>query len=553
MGLSFLLYFLKLRQVNKIIFLKDINYKGSDIGKEIYQFSDFYGKKKDLIKLLIFEKRDEFEFRTHDFYKTRWCSIYLILLFFNRSRSKYIVDNIGTTNINFFFIIKFIINIIGSILIQIASVFIYFLFLFIILIVPKKKLKNIEIKSLIFYRTNPVFNLTAGGSLGHILGVINGFLQNNINVSFIGIDKITGINKNIKTKIIHPRKYLFSLPIFSSMETSIRNFLISSNKKYFSDTDNTALYYRITAFDISPLLLKIFYKIPLIIEFNSFLEWEERNNGAKSSFKTKFISFVENLILKNASLIVCVSDELKNQLIKKGFNYKKIIYCSNGVDLNKFKSLEISKDLVKNLHLANHKVIGFVGTFGPWHGVELLCETITEFNKKNKKSKVKFLLVGDGSLRKFAEDYLSTFENVIFTGKVSYQKITDYLNLCDILISPHKLPSSEKVFIGSPTKLFEYLAMKKIVIGTDLGQIKEIISPAIDFTKSNKSIKINNLEVGIIANQTSNSLVEAIEFSLENHTKLEFLKENSYRKVYNEYTWERKIKHVLKSFHESNQ
>ena len=194
MGLSFLLYYLKLRQVNKIIFYKDINPERLSSKNEIYKFSDFYGNKKNLIKLLLLEKRDEFEFRTNDFYKTRWCSIYLILLFFNRSPHKIIVDNTGTTSINFFFIIKFIINIIVSILIQITSFFIYFLFLFIILIAPKNKLKTIEIKSLIFYRTNPVFNLTAGGSLGHILGVINGFLHNNINVSFIGIDKIIGIN-----------------------------------------------------------------------------------------------------------------------------------------------------------------------------------------------------------------------------------------------------------------------------------------------------------------------------------------------------------------------
>ena len=94
-----------------------------------------------------------------------------------------------------------------------------------------------------------------------------------------------------------------------------------------------------------------------------------------------FISFIENLILKNASLIVCVSDELKNQLITKGFSDKKLIYCSNGVDINKFKSLEKNRDLIKDLNLANHKGIGFFGTFGPWHGIELLCETISDLNK----------------------------------------------------------------------------------------------------------------------------------------------------------------------------
>lgn len=536
--------------MNRIIFYKDINPERLSSKNEIYKFSDFYGNKKNLIKLLLLEKRDEFEFRTNDFYKTRWCSIYLILLFFNRSPHKIIVDNTGTTSVNFFFIIKFIINIIVSILIQITSFFIYFLFLFIILIAPKNKLKTIEIKSLIFYRTNPVFNLTAGGSLGHILGVINGFLQNNINVSFIGIDKIIGINKNIKTKIIHPRKYLFSLPIFSSMETSIRNFLIIYNKKYFIDTDNTALYYRPTAFDISPLLLKIFYKIPLIIEFNSFLEWEERNNGAKSSVRTKFISFIENLILKNANLIVCVSEELKNQLLKRGFSSKKVIYCSNGVDVNKFENLKKDKGLCKRLGLNNNKVIGFVGTFGPWHGIDLLCEAIIGFNKSNVKHEVKFLLIGDGSMRKFAEDKLSIFDNVIFTGKVSYQIVPNYLNLCDILLSPHKLPSSEKVFIGSPTKLFEYLAMKKIVIGTNLGQIKEILEPSIDLARNNDELEILKNEVGIISDQTPDSLIKSLNFALSNYKELNFLGKNAYDKVLGFYTWEKKVSFIIKSYYE---
>ena len=539
--------------MSKIFFLKDINPEGINTNNEVYKFSDFYGKKIDLIKFLLFEKRDEFEFRTNDFYKTRWSLIYVILLYINPSCKKYIVDNFSSKRVNFWFIIKYIYIITISIFIQVISFFIYFILLFFILIYPRKKLKINNIKSLIFYRSNPVFNLTAGGALGHIIGVINGFIENNIDVSFIGIDRVLGINNSVGINIIHPRKYLFSFPILSSMETSVRNFAFIYFKKHLDKSKTSALYYRITAFDITPLILNLVFRIPLIVEFNSFLEWEHRNNGEGFRLKMKFISYIENLILKNASLIVCVSDELKNQLIKRGFCSKKVFYCSNGVDVNKFKDLKVNKVLSKSLKLDNHKVIGFVGTFGPWHGIDLLCETIEEFNKNNLKHEVKFLLVGDGSLRKFAEDNLSCFDNVVFTGKVHFQDITDYLNLCDILISPHKLPSSEKVFIGSPTKLFEYLAMKKIVIGTDLGQIKEIISPAIDFTKSTKNIKITKQEVGIIASQTPFSLAESINFALENFDKLEFLKDNSYRKVISEYTWEKKVNLILNTFYESYQ
>jgi len=539
--------------VNKIIFLKDIELSQKSVNEKVYKFSDFYGNRKQLIKLLSLRKSDEFVFKTNDFFKTRWCLIYVILLFINPTNKKYIIDNSGTYKVNFFFLIKFLINVLFSIFIQLIFFFLYFIFLFILLLIPKRKQRHEKLQSLIFYRSNPVFDLTAGGSLGHIIGIINGFIENNIDVSFIGIDRISGLRNDIRINLINPRKYLFSFPVFSSMETSIRNVIFIYFKNYLNKSSQSAIYYRITAFDITPLILNKVFKLPLIVEFNSFLEWEHRNNGERYTLKMKFISYIENLILKNASLIVCVSDELKNQLIKRGFCSKKVFYCSNGVDVNKFEDLKVNKILSKSLKLDNHKVIGFVGTFGPWHGIDLLCESIIDFNKNNLKHEVKFLLVGDGSLRKFAEDNLTAFDNVVFTGKVHFQDITDYLNLCDILISPHKLPSSEKVFIGSPTKLFEYLAMKKIVIGTDLGQIKEIISPAIDFTKSPKNIKITKQEVGIITSQTPSSLAESINFALENFDKLEFLKENSYRKVISEYTWKKKVNLILNTFYESYQ
>lgn len=148
---------------------------------------------------------------------------------------------------------------------------------------------------------------------------------------------------------------------------------------------------------------------------------------------------------------------------------------------------------------------------------------------------------------------MSNFNNVIFTGKIPYQRITDYLNLCDILISPHKLPSSENVFIGSPTKLFEYLAMSKIVIGTNLGQIKEILDPAIDFSKSNTGLNVNKKEVGIVAEQTADSLVESINYTLKNYNDLGFLRENASKKVLNKYTWSKKVSFIINSFHESYQ
>ena len=537
--------------MRKVIFLKDIELSQKNINETVYKFSDFYGNKKKLIKLLSSKKSDEFVFKTNDFFKTRWCLLYVILLFINPTNKKYIEDNSGTYDVNFLFLINFLINVLFSVFVQLIFFFLYFVFLFILLLLPIGRLKHKKFNRIIFYRSNPVFNLSAGGSLGHIIGVINGFINNNIDVCFIGIDKISGLRNDIRINIINPRKYLFSFPLFSSMETSIRNIIFIVSKNYLNKRDRSAVYYRITAFDITPLILNKVFKLPLIVEFNSFLEWELRNNGERYSLKMKFISYIEDLILKNANLIVCVSEELKNQLLKKDFNSKKVIYCSNGVDINKFENLKKDEGLIKKLELNNHNVIGFVGTFGPWHGIDLLCETIISFNKNNKNHLVRFLLIGDGSMRKYAEDKLSKFDNVIFTGKVPYKVIPNYLNLCDILVSPHKLPSSEKVFIGSPTKLFEYLAMKKIVIGTNLGQIKEILAPSIDIKEQNDKSEILKNEVGIVSDQTPDSLNQSINFALTNFKELEFLGKNAYNKVLKFYTWENKVSFIIKSFYES--
>lgn len=93
--------------------------------------------------------------------------------------------------------------------------------------------------------------------------------------------------------------------------------------------------------------------------------------------------------------------------------------------------------------------------------------------------------------------------------------MVEYLSLCDIFVSPHSL-NNEKAFIGSPTKLFEYMAMEKVIIASDLDQISDIINPALNVELINKSFKINSFNddaVGIKFNQGDyNQLAFAIQY-----------------------------------------
>ena len=64
---------------------------------------------------------------------------------------------------------------------------------------------------------------------------------------------------------------------------------------------------------------------------------------------------------------------------------------------------------------------------------------------------------------------------MIFTGALPHDKVAEYLDAADILVSPHiPMPDGSR-FFGSPTKLFEYMAMGKAIVASRLEQLAEIL------------------------------------------------------------------------------
>ena len=65
--------------------------------------------------------------------------------------------------------------------------------------------------------------------------------------------------------------------------------------------------------------------------------------------------------------------------------------------------------------------------------------------------------------------------NVHFTGLVAQEDGAQYLAASDILASPHVPNPDGTPFFGSPTKLFEYMAMGKAIAASNLDQIGEVL------------------------------------------------------------------------------
>lgn len=337
-----------------------------------------------------------------------------------------------------------------------------------------------EIKDILYLRTDFWFGIKAGGSIGHITGVINNFFNCNSNlnnVHFATTDSIPGVGKNIKTQIfkISPLfKEFYELKLFYS------NFYFYNQLD--KNIEANLIYQRLSLNNYLGLKLAKKLKIPLIIEYNGSEVWISRNWG-KKLFHEKLSIRIEELVLKQANLIVVVSAPLKKELIERGINEKNILINPNGVDTFKYSMQNYNQDILRiKYNFTNDKVIiGFIGTFGPWHGAEILAEAFCLLIKDNPgfKNILHLLMIGDGIRLNNVKSIISLNsldDFVTYTGLVPQNEGPNFLAVCDILVAPHVPNRDGSPFFGSPTKLFEYMSMSKGIVASELDQIGEILT-----------------------------------------------------------------------------
>lgn len=211
-------------------------------------------------------------------------------------------------------------------------------------------------------------------------------------------------------------------------------------------------------------------RLPLVFDMHGFSvdEYVQRYATDEKSAKVN-PAYMARLMMDDVDLhlsdtIVCVSKKQIRHLNKfKGIPREKMIYATNGADLDYFKPRSGSSvaSLRKSLGLEGKITFGYVGTTYRGQGVDQLIASA----KAMHDPAMAILIVGG------QKSYKSG--NLVAVERQPRENLPDYYAACDVLVLP--LPRHGATEIASPTKFAEYAAMGKPILATNTGDPPDFI------------------------------------------------------------------------------
>ena len=196
--------------------------------------------------------------------------------------------------------------------------------------------------------------------------------------------------------------------------------------------------------------------------------------GYFSPFTTRIFQLIEKGLARITHAIVVVSSQQKEELCNKfsigrpaqyrviplGFDLTPFSQCTKGMGAFRARFGITENDV---------RLIGIVGRLSPIKNHRLFLEAAHILVKNHGDTKTRFLIIGDGELRRDCEELsaqLGLSERIVFTGWIK-NMVPIYEDL-DILA----LSSDNE---GTPVTVIEAMAAGVPVVATDAGSVRELV------------------------------------------------------------------------------
>lgn len=201
-------------------------------------------------------------------------------------------------------------------------------------------------------------------------------------------------------------------------------------------------------------------RVPFVFELRDL--WPESIKVVGAMKESRLLNLLERLELflyRKAAYIVSVTHSFRRHLGERGIDQTKIGVVTNGVDLSRFKAREKDAELSAQLGLSGKFVVGYIGTHGMAHGLEVILEAADKARGMPNGDDYVFLFLGDGARKRALQQQALEMglTNVLFLDSVQKHDVARYWSLLDVSVI--HLKSAELFSTVIPSKLFESMGM----------------------------------------------------------------------------------------------
>lgn len=218
-------------------------------------------------------------------------------------------------------------------------------------------------------------------------------------------------------------------------------------------------------------------RIPVIYEVRAFWEDAAVDHGTarEGGLRYRLTRQLETYVLKRTNHVTTICEGLRAEIVGRGVAETRVTVIPNAVDIGSFQFDEAPDEaLRKQLGLQGKTVIGFIGSFYAYEGLDLLVEALPQVLAAHPEARL--LLTGGGpqeqKLRQRAAE-LGLADKIVFTGRVPHSDVHRYYSIVDVFAYPRY--SMRLTELVTPLKPLEAMAQGRLLVASDVGGHKELI------------------------------------------------------------------------------
>jgi PEP-CTERM/exosortase A-associated glycosyltransferase len=218
--------------------------------------------------------------------------------------------------------------------------------------------------------------------------------------------------------------------------------------------------------------------IPVVYEIRAFWEDAAVDHGTSQEWGIRYrlTRALESYAIRHVDAVTTICEGLRGDILQRGIASEKVTVIPNAVNIEDFNAGALPDlQLAKDLGLDGKLLLGFIGSFYAYEGLNILLQALPEMLSANPDIRV--LLVGGGPQDKELKQLASRLgvaDKVIFTGRVPHDQVQRYYNLIDVLVYPRlRMRLTDLV---TPLKPLEAMAQGRLLAASDVGGHRELIA-----------------------------------------------------------------------------